>query len=137
LIDSLRAQIYEDYGGLDVHTIAAGATNDHIDAAYQPMDEEADDFEYQVIKAVRGILSIIGIDDMPIFKRNRISNSKEQVEMVMLTANYLDRETVLKKLPFLTVDEVENVLKNADAENESRFSLEEEQEEENGDELNE
>ena len=74
LLNSLRTQIYEDYGGLDVHTVAAGATNDHIDAAYQPLDEEADDFEYQVIKAVRGILNIIGIDDMPIFNRNRISN---------------------------------------------------------------
>ena len=137
LIDSLRAQIYEDYGGLDVHTIAAGATNDHIDAAYQPMDEEADDFEYQIIKAVRGILSIIGIDDVPIFKRNRISNSKEQVEMVMLTANYLDDETILNKLPFLTVDEVDNVLKARDRQNEERFTVEEEQEETNGDELNE
>ena len=137
LIDSLRAQIYEDYGGLDVHTIAAGATNDHIDAAYQPMDEEADDFEYQIIKAVRGILSIIGIDDMPIFKRNRISNSKEQVEMAMLTANYLDDETILNKLPFLTVDEVDNVLKARDRQNEERFTVEEEQEETNGDELNE
>ena len=137
LIDSIRAQIYEDYGGLDVHTIAAGATNDHIDAAYQPMDEEADDFEYQIIKAVRGILSIIGIDDMPIFKRNRISNSKEQVEMVMLTANYLDDETILNKLPFLTVDEVDNVLKARDRQNDERFTVEEEQEETNGDELNE
>ena len=29
LLNGLRSQIYEDYGGLDVHTVAAGATNDH------------------------------------------------------------------------------------------------------------
>ena len=110
LIDSLRKQIYEDYGALDVHTVAAGATNDHIDAAYQCVDEEADDFEYQVIKAVRGILNIIGVDDMPIFNRNRLSNRKEQTEMIMMAANYLDDETVIRKLPFVTPDEVDGIL---------------------------
>lgn len=110
LIESLRAQIYEDYGGLDVHTISAGATNDHIDAAYQPMDEEADDAEYQIIQAVRGILSILGIDDMPIFQRNRISNKIEQVQMVMMAANYLDAETIVRKMPFITPDEVDGIL---------------------------
>lgn len=110
LIATIRSQLYEDYGGLDVHTVAAGATNDHIDAAYQSMDEEADDFEYQVIKAVRGILSIIGIDDVPIFQRNRLSNRMEQTQMVMMAANYLDDETIIKKLPFITPDEVDAIL---------------------------
>ena len=110
LLESLRAQLYEDYGGLDVHTIAAGATNDHIDAAYQPMDEEADDFEYQVINAVRGILSIIGIDDVPVFQRNRISNKLEQMQMLMMGANYLDEETIVRKMPFLTPDEIPMIL---------------------------
>ena len=110
LIATIRAQLYEDYGGLDVHTIAAGATNDHIDAAYQPMDDEADDFEYQVIKAVRGLLAILGIDDMPIFQRNRVSNRMEQTQMVMMAANYLDDETIIRKLPFITPDEVDGIL---------------------------
>ena len=110
LLDDLRSQIYEDYGGLDVHTIAAGATNDHVDAAYQPMDEEADDFEYQIIKAVQGILAVLGIDDIPIFQRNRISNRMEQMQMVMMGANYLDDETVIRKMPFITPDEADAIL---------------------------
>ena len=52
-LDQIRSGIYEDFGGLDVHTVAAGATNDHIDAAYQPMDEEADAFEYQIIDYIQ------------------------------------------------------------------------------------
>lgn len=110
LLNSLREQIYEDYGGLDVHTVTAGATNDHIDMAYQAMDEEADDLEYQVIQCIRGILSILGVDDMPLFKRNRVSNQKEKTETVMMAANYLDDETILKNLPFITVDEVQDIL---------------------------
>lgn len=134
LIDTLRSKLYEDYGGLDVHTIAAGATNDHVDAAYQPMDEEADDFEYQVIKAVRGVLNIIGVDDMPIFQRNRISNQMERTQMVMMAANYLDDETVIRKLPFITPDEVDGILARKLSKDTESFDLgadnEEEQEEE-------
>ena len=130
LIDSLRAQIYEDYGGLDVHTIAAGATNDHVDAAYQPMDEEADDFEYQAIKCIRGILNIIGVDDMPIFNRNRISNQMERTQMIMMAANYLDDETIIRKLPFITPDEADAILARKTASDQDAFEAEEPEEEE-------
>lgn len=115
-LENIRNSIFEDFGALDVHTISAGTTNDHIDAAYQPVDEEADDFEYQVIQAVRQILALIGIDDVPQFKRNRISNQKEQTEMVMSTADVIDPETIIEKLPWITVDEKEEVLKRMDAE---------------------
>lgn len=115
-LDRIRAGIYEDFGGLDVHTVAAGATNDHIDAAYQPMDEEADDFEYQVIEFVQQILALMGIEDTPVFKRNRISNQTEQTQMIISAAQYLDSETVLQKLPFVSTDEVQNILIRKDAE---------------------
>ena len=114
-LDSIRAGLYEDFGGLDVHTIAAGATNDHIDAAYQPLDEEADDFEFQIIEFIQQLLALNGISDMPVFKRNRISNQMEQVQMVMLEAEYLDDETILRKLPNITIDEVTEILKRKDA----------------------
>ena len=120
-LDDIRSQIYEDFGGLDVHTVSAGATNDHSDAAYQPMDEEADDFEYQVLTFIQQILSLIGIEDVPQFKRNRISNQSEQTQMVMSVADYLDDETLLRKPPFINVDEVTQILMKRDAEDQSRF----------------
>lgn len=112
----IRNQIYENFGGFDVHTVEAGATNDHIEAAYWPMDEEADAFEYQIIKFIRQILDMMGIDDMPLFNRNRVSNQKEQTDMVLSAANYLDKHTVLEKLPFVTVDEIDGILDRQDAE---------------------
>lgn len=120
-LDSIRAGIYEDFGALDVHTIAAGDTNDHIDAAYQPLDENADDFEYQIIRFVQQLLAIIGIEDTPVFKRNRISNQMEQVQMVMLEAQYLDDETILEKLPNVSIDEVQDILQRRGVENQTRF----------------
>lgn len=120
-LDEIRSGIYEDFGALDVHTVAAGATNDHIDAAYQPMDEEADDFEYQVIEFVQQILSLMGIEDTPQFKRNRISNQKEQTEMILSAADYLDDETILNKLPFISVDEVAEIMLRLEQDSEDRF----------------
>ena len=130
-LTSIRSQMYEDFGALDVHTVAAGATNDHIDAAYQTMDEEADDFEYQIIECVQQLLKLMNIDDVPQFKRNKISNQKEQVEMLMLVADYLDDETLLSKLPFVTIDEVKKILKNKDKEDQNRIKKTDEQSEQN------
>lgn len=123
-LDEIRAGIYEDFGALDVHTVAAGATNDHIDAAYQPLDEEADDFEYQVAEFIEQLLTLIGIEDTPSFKRNRISNESERTQMILSAGEYLDTETILQKLPFITVDEVTNIMAKADMESESRFETE-------------
>ena len=132
----LRNQIYEDWGGFDVHTIEAGSTNDHIDAGYQPMDEEADDFEYEVIELVQQILAMMGVEDTPLFKRNKVSNQKEQTDMVIESAPYLDDQTILEKLPFITVDEVDAILQRKDAESYSRFddANDEDEEEEEEDE---
>lgn len=111
-LKEIRDEMYENFGALDVHTVAAGATNDHIDAAYQPMDEEAEDFEYQVTEFIHRLLALLGIEDQPIYKRNRISNQMEQTEMIIAEAQWLDTETILKKLPNITPDEVATILEN-------------------------
>ena len=124
-LDRLRNKMYEKYGGFDVHTIEAGATNDHIDAGYWPMDEEADDFEYEVIDFVQAILEMMGVTEntTPIFKRNRVSNQKEQTDMVVSAANWLDDQTILEKLPFISVDEVDDILARKDGESLDRFDM--------------
>ena len=124
-LTEIRSGIYEDFGGLDVHAVAAGATNDHIDAAYQPLDEEADAFEYQLIEFIQQILKLLGIEDTPVFKRNRISNQSEQTQMVLSASDYLDEETILRKLPFVTVDEITSILARKDVENAETFTQDE------------
>ena len=121
-LDDIRAQIYEDFGALDVHTVAAGSTNDHIDAAYQPMDEEASDFEYQIGEAIQQILKLQDIDDSPVFKRSRISNQAEQVSMIVQESQWLDQETILRKLPNITPKEVQGILTRLEEEENERMS---------------
>lgn len=125
-LQSLREMIYRDYGALDVSAISSQArTATEIQAAYQPMDEEADDFEYQLIVYIKAILELLGIEDTPTFKRNPIINTKEQTETVMLAAQYLDDETILQKLPWVTVDEVPGILARKTGADASRFVLDE------------
>lgn len=130
-LNRIKDSIYRDFGALDVTTFTGGQkTATEIRAAYQPMDLEADDFEYQVNLFIQQLLSLIGIEDYPVFDRNRIANEKEETEMVMLAANYLDDKTLLDKLPFITVDEVDTILARKGSEDAATFTQEEQEEEE-------
>lgn len=120
---NMRAGIYEDFGALDVHTVAAGSTNDHIDMAYQAMDDNAADFEHWIGDGVRRLLALMGVEDRPIFKRNKVSNQPQQVQMVVQEAPYLDHETVLRKLPNLTPDEVIAVMQRSEEEDAGRMGV--------------
>ena len=122
-LDDIRSEIYEDFGGLDVHTVAAGSTNDHIDAAYQPLDENASDLEYQVSEFVQQILALMGIEDSPVFKRSRISNQGEQVSMVVQEAEWLDHETILRHLPNIDPAEVPGILDRLAEEEQDRMGV--------------
>ena len=131
-LERLKKDIYSDFGALDVQNIGAGAnlTATEIRAAYQTLDEEADDLEYQVEEFIQQILHFLGIEDSPTFDRNRIANEREETDMVLLAANYLDDETILKKLPFITVDEVDTILARRDKVVDRRLQTEENEEDE-------
>lgn len=114
-LNMLRRDIYADYGALDVSQISASAkTATEIRAAYQPIDENADDFEYQIITAVQRLLALVGVEDTPEFKRNRIANLSEEVEMVMLERDVLGDEYTLRKLPNVTPEEADEILRQRD-----------------------
>lgn len=117
-LDHIRKGIYEAFGALDVTDLSAGnRTATEINAAYQPMDEEADDFEYQCIEFVQQVCALAGFDGAtPIFKRNKISNQLEQTQMILSAAEYLDAETVLKHLPFISIDEITGIMQGVDRE---------------------
>lgn len=119
-LDALEQSMYKDFGAMDVHSLHASSTNDHIDAAYQPLDEEADELEAQVIEAVRKDLAIRGIDDTPMFDRNKVKNITELTNAVINAANYLDDEAVLDLLPFITVDQRDSILQRRDRANAAR-----------------
>lgn len=127
-LDRLEKDLYKDAMALDTEAIANGNTvATAIRAAYEPLNNKTDDFEYCVIEFIQNILDLAGIEDNPTFKRSTIINQTEETNMVLAAAQYLDTETILKHLPFLSVDELPSIMDNLTREEASRFVQEEDE----------
>lgn len=117
LLSRISDDLYRDFQMLDVTKLQGGQkTATEINAAYQSMDNKVDQFEYCVIDFLQALFKIVGIEDEPSFTRSKVTNQLEQTQMVLLAANYLDDETILNKLPWLTQEEVAEILKRKAAE---------------------
>ena len=119
----LKNDLYEDFQIVDVKALSAGSkTATEIRAAYQPMDDKCGDFEYCIREFISRLFTLIGIDDEPSFKWNRIANQTEETQMVLSAAPFLDDEAILKHLPWLTPEEVDEILLRRDGEDTTRFN---------------
>lgn len=122
----LKKDFIEDTQMLNVEQIQAGnVTATQIEAAYEPINEATDEFEYLVIDFCERIFKLAGIDDIPTFKRSQMKNQTEETQMIMTAANYLDEDTIIEKLPFLSNDEVEIVKQKLSTEDMNRFKAKE------------
>ena len=112
MLEILEADLYKDFQIVNIAELSASAkTATEIRAAYQPMDDKCGDFEYFLIDAVQQILALAGINDEPSFHYNRIANQTEETNMIISAAAYLGDELTLKKLPFLTPEEIDERIK--------------------------
>lgn len=118
LLDRLERDLYKDYGALNVEDIRAGAvTATQILAAYEPLNEKADDYEYCVTEFIKGILKVAGIDDTPTYTRSKLVNVSEEIQTVLQAAEATDSEYTTKKVLTLLgdADQVEDVMKRKEA----------------------
>ena len=124
-IEKLEERLYQDFMAFNVKDLTGGQkTATEIKAAYQLLDSKVDAYEYEVIRFVRGILSLAGIDDSVSFTRSKIINNTEEIQAVLQAANYLDEETVTRKV--LEVmgmsDSAEDVLRRMTESEASRYN---------------
>ena len=95
----LEKDMYKDFMALDTEQIAAGqVTATQIEAAYEPLNEKADMFEYCINKFIKGILTVFGIDDKPSFVRSKMANRSEEIESILSAADYLSEEYITRKI---------------------------------------
>lgn len=121
-LNVLRDSLYRDAMALDTDKITAGnVTATAIESAYENLELKCDGYEYCVTEAIRALLAIVGIDDSPTYHRRKTTNQPEVTNMVLAAGEYLDGETILKHLPFLNIDEVDEILERKTAEEASRF----------------
>ena len=114
LLDRLSKDMYSDYMALNIDEIKGGAnTATQIRAAYEPLNNKADQFEYCVIDFINGILEVAGIEDTPTFTRSYLINTQEEISTVLQAAAYLDDEYVTKKILTLLgdADKAEEIIK--------------------------
>lgn len=113
LLDRLSKDMYADYMALNIDEIKGGAnTATQIRAAYEPMNNKADQFEYCVLDFLKGILEVAGIEDRPTFTRSYLINTQEEISTVLQASQYLDDEYVTKKILTLLgdADKAEEIL---------------------------
>jgi SPP1 family phage portal protein len=121
----LEADMYKDAMALDTTQIAAGqVTATQIEAAYEPLNEKCDMFEYCVIEFVNGILDVLGIEDTVTFTRSKMSNKNEEIQAVLSGAEYLSQEYITEKLLTILgdIDRVDEILEQIADESMSRMS---------------
>lgn len=127
-LDRLTTQLYKDFMALNVEDVSAGnVTATQIVAAYEPINQKTDQFEYCVTEFIHGILALAGIEDEPTYTRSQMSNQSAMLEMVLQCAEYLDDEYVTTKILTLLgdADKAQEVLKRKDAEAADRYKQQE------------
>lgn len=127
-LDRLTEQLYADFMALKVQDLsAANKTATEITAAYEPINQKTDQFEYCVTEFINGILGLAGIDDEPTYTRSQMSNQSELLEIVLQCAEYLDDEYVTTKILSLLgdADKAQEVLRRKDAEAAYRYKQQE------------
>lgn len=118
----LRDSLYRDAMALDTDKISAGnVTATAINAAYENLELKCDGYEYCVTEAIKNLLSLIGVDDAPTYHRRKTTNQPEATQMILSAAQYLDDETILKHLPFLNIDEINDIMKRKEKEEAERY----------------
>lgn len=118
LLDRLERQLYKDAMIMNPADIASGAaTATQIKAAYEPQNTKTDQYEYCVLDFLNGIMYLAGVEDSPTFDRSKMVNTQEEVQTVVMAAEYLDSEYITKKILSLLGDgdQTDEVLKNIDA----------------------
>ena len=99
LLSRLRNDLYDDYMALDTKQIANGAvTATQIKAAYEPMNNKADMFEYCLHDFIDSLFDLVGIDSDASFTRSIMVNSTENITTLIQSAQFLPDEYVTRKI---------------------------------------
>lgn len=125
LLDRIERDLYRDFQALNVDDIKSGSVVvAQIKAAYESMDEKANDYEYMVTDFIDNLMQIVGIDDEATFQRSMLINQSEMIDTVISASEYLSKEYVTKKI--LTIlgdgDMLDDVIKQMDSEELDRMA---------------
>lgn len=111
--EMIENAIYKDFMGVNMREITGGSlTNVAVNTAFDNLMKKVARYEWQPFQFIQSLMQVIGIsvtEDIQ-FKREVPRNAKEETDMILSAADHLDKQTIVEKLPFVTVDEVSVIL---------------------------
>ena len=132
ILTRIEKDLYRDAMALDVTNIIGGAaTATQIRAAYEPLNEKDDDFEYYVTDAITKILELAGVEDTLSYSRSVIVNKNEEIGIVLQASEYLPEKYVTEKI--LTIlgdaDRLDEIMEEKETDEAEMYAEEEGEEE--------
>lgn len=124
ILDRLEKDMYRDAMAFNPNEVIGGAnTATQIKAGYEAPDDDADEFEFQVIDFLQRILNLAGIEDEPTFTRSKIVNTQEEISTLLQSGEYLPADYITEKVLTLLgdIDKKDEVLAMMDEENARRL----------------
>ena len=131
LLALIDADLYRDAMALNIDMLLSGSgRSDQVKAAYEALNAKCDEFEYQLLDFIQGILDVAGIEDTPTFTRSLILNQQESIGIIIQASQFLSSDYVTRKI--LTIlgdgDKADDILADIDAEELARFMAQQAQE---------
>lgn len=124
-IDMLTKRLYTDFQIFDASAVSAGnQTATAIKASYVPMDLRADKMEREITLCLLEFLRLIGVTGVvPTFTRNQLVNKQEEVQSILMTAQYLSDDYITEKVLTVMgdVDRLDEVLTGRTRDDASKF----------------
>ena len=73
---------------------------------------------------IRKLFALIGIDDTVSFRRSRVINQSEEIQMILSAAEYLDADTVTEQICQILGmgDKAEEIIRKKQDENTARYA---------------
>ena len=132
MLTRLRDDLFEQEMAYDPKKLASGGSvvTAAIKAAYQPLNNKTDGYEYCVDEFLSNLLKLIGIDDeKPTFTRDVLINQQEQIQVLTSASDYLPSDYLTKKILLLLGDGdlADDIVKQMQAEEMERLQYQHEQ----------
>ena len=124
LLDRIERDLYRDYQAFNPDDVKSGATVvAQIKAAYEPIDQKANDYEYMITDFLDALMEIVGIDDEATFQRSMLSNQTETISTLIQAGDYLSKDYVTTKILSVLgdADQAEDILKAMDEDDMDRL----------------
>ena len=114
----IENSIYRDFMAMDLKEVTGGSlTNVAIRTAQDSLLLKVSRFEWEIYEFTRQVLCFLGVEtDFIRFELRKIANEAEQANILAQFTSYLDEETILKHIPIIKMEEVENIMERKAAE---------------------